>query len=272
VHFCDVIAITLTGQGHRVRVTLMLKFFGNGSLCRDCGLLPAEPLLLHSVALIRVCECIAHLVYGDLHALECQQRLCMKRSWIGTQAGAKPTEAHKRTLELESPAEALGPAEKKRIIDGSTAGTAGTAGTAAAGILKSEAVSLSHAEQNGFAAQQGSSAPPAAAEPEQESASGRAIKQEDSAELAGAESAGHEGDVSMSQAAGAESSGAKSFPTAGSKQSSAAHNSVSLKQEQQDGAGASSAQQSREATPELKIERLDGRTGQVWCIHTCNCV
>jgi len=223
-----------------------------------------------SCTLLLSLECAnAHLEYGELHALECQERLCMKRSWIGTQAGAKPTEAHKRTLELESPAEALGPAEKKRIIDGSTAGIAGTA---AAGILKSEAVSLSHAEQNGFAAQQGSSAPPAAAEPEQESASGRAIKQEDSAELAGAESAGHESDVSMSQAAGAESSGAKSFPTAGSKQSNAAHNSVSLKQEQQDGAGASSAQQSREATPELKIERLDGRTGQVWCIHTCNCV
>ena len=72
----------------------------------------------------------------------------MNRSWIATQAGAKPTEAHKRTLELESPAAALGPAEKKRIIDGSTAGTA-----AAAGILKHEPVSLSHAEQNGFAAQ-----------------------------------------------------------------------------------------------------------------------
>ena len=247
-----------------IAMTMMLASFGDGSLCRDCGLLSAEPLLLHTFPLLRVCDRIALPVNGDLHALDCEERLCMKCSWIATQAGAKPTEAHKRTLELESPAAALGPAEKKRIIDGSTAGTA------AAGVLKHEPVSLSHAEQNGVAAQQRSSAPPAAAEPKQESPSGQAIKQKESAEPAGAQSAGHEGDVSMSKAGGAESLGAKSFPTAGSKQSSAAPNGVSLKQEQQDGAGANSAQQSREATPELKLERLDGRTGQVRCIHTCN--
>lgn len=42
-------------------------------------------------------------------------------------------------------------------------------------------------------------------------------------------------------------------------------NGVSAKQEQQNGPVLKSPQQSRAATPELKIERLDVRTGQVRC-------
>ena len=169
------------------------------------------------------------------------------------QGGDKPAAAHNRTLELESPAEALGPAEKKRIVESRT-----TSGAAAAVAVKAE-----RAQQNGFGAHPASSAP---AETGGEAATGQAIKQEAVAD--NAKSAGAGGDVSMTDASAKAGSDANSSATqAGNKQSSAAPKGVTVKQEQHDDPGLQKSQQGRAATPELKIERLDARTGQVIYTH-----
>ena len=174
------------------------------------------------------------------------------------QAGDKPAAAHKRTLELESPAEALGPAEKKRIVESSTG-----SGAAAAVSVKAEHDSTSAGQQNGFGAHQASSAP---AETAGEAAAGQAVKQEAVAD--DTKSAGAGGDVSMTDASAKSGSDAKSSALqAGDKQSSAAPNGVTVKQAQQNGPGLQNPQQGRAATPELKIERLDASTGQVRCLH-----
>ena len=55
--------------------------------------------------------------------------------------------------------------------------------------------------------------------------------------------------------------------TDASAKSASDPNGVIAKQEQQNGPVPKSPQQSRAATPELKIERLDVRTGQVRCLH-----
>ena len=177
------------------------------------------------------------------------------------QAGDKPAEAHKRTLELESPAEALGPAEKKRIVESSTG-----SGAAAAVSVKAEHDSASAGQQNGFGAHPASSAP---AETGREAAAGQAMKQEE-AVTGDAKSAGAGGDVSMTDASAKPGSDAKSLASqAGNKQGGSAPNGVVVKQEQQDGSVLESSQQGRAATPELKIECLDARTGQVRCTHMC---
>ena len=176
------------------------------------------------------------------------------------QAGDKPAEAHKRTLELESPAEALGPAEKKRIVESSTG-----SGAAAAVIVKAEHDSASAGQQNGFGAHPASSAP---AETDREGTAGQAMKQEPVADDAKSADAGR--DVSMTDASAKPGSDAKSLaPQAGDKQGSLAPNGVPVKQEQQDQPVLHSSQQGRATMPELKIERLDARTGQVRCTHMC---
>ena len=171
------------------------------------------------------------------------------------QAGGKPPEAHKRTLELEASSEALGPAQKKRILDSSTAG--------AASSLKAEPASASHGQQNGVGAHEGS-----LAEMGEGFAAGQVMKQEGStlvevspageAAPAGALSADGAGDVGLTEGSSAQ---------AGNKQGGAAQEGIAARQEQQNGPFLSSAQHSRAATPELKIERLDASTGQVRSPH-----
>ena len=186
------------------------------------------------------------------------------------QAGAKPAEAHKRTLEFESPAEALGPADKKRIVESSTAGAA-----AAAVGVKAEPASASHGQQNGSGAH-----PASSAAAEGDAAAGQVMKQEqsitgkapvaDRAALVRGQSAGCAGDVRMTDASDRPGSIADgSAPHVDGKASSAATNGVTVKQEQQDGPVLESAQRSRAATPELKIERLDASTGQVRSFQLC---
>ena len=187
------------------------------------------------------------------------------------QAGAKPAEAHKRTLELESPAEALGPAEKKRIVESSAPGAA----AAAVGVKAEPAGAASHGLQNGSGAHHARLAMAGG-----DAAAGQATKQEhnssakgpaaDAAAQDGGQTAGCAGDVSMTDASGHPGSNAESTaPHAGGKSNSAAPNGATVKQEQQDGPGLEAAQHSRAATPELKIERLDPSTGQVRSSHGC---
>ena len=81
------------------------------------------------------------------------------------------------------------------------------------------------------------------------------MKQEhstDNAKQDAVQPAGCAGSVSMTDAS------AKSAPDP---------NGVTAMQEQQNGPVPKSPQQSRAVTPELKIERLDVRTGQVRCLH-----
>lgn len=187
------------------------------------------------------------------------------------QVGSRPTEAQKRTLELEAPAEALGPAEKKRIIDSVTSSTAVDSS------LKQGLPSASHAAQNGSAAQHAPSAS-SAGEPKMEGA-GQRQEQEKSAAAAPGFSAGvpqaevkasagpnagsTEGDVGMSDAGAKAGSGAKSNGAqAQEQQSRGTANGMPAKQEQLP-PSKQQAERSREVTPELCLDHLDAKTGQV---------
>ena len=179
------------------------------------------------------------------------------------QAGAKPTEAHKRTLELEGSAEALGPAQKKRIVEGSAPGTA------AAANPQPEPAHSHPVQQNGLAGPHAHSS--AAAQPNgaQHSASAAASSSRAQPEALSAIAAEtRPGNAGMGAGLG---SPGVSVPDmkAGSHQSSpAGPQGMPAKQQLLRGTAKQGAQMSREATPELRIDRIDGRSGQVSCCGT----
>ena len=188
------------------------------------------------------------------------------------QAGAKPTAAQKRTLDLEAPAQALGPAEKRRILENSSALSA-----AAASVAPEPAVA-SHAAQNEVGAPQIHPAAPAATEaaagvPEQAGSAPAAPSVSASMSHADMDAAG-KAQPTHGSMSNADSSGAKGVGAADQQhQGSAIANSMSDKQKQQNGPAGQTAQQaaqnSREATPELKLDQLDVKTDQVrWQPHT----
>ena len=187
----------------------------------------------------------------------CERRKA-RVQYAAAQAGAKPKEAHKRTLELEGSAEALGPAQKKRIVEG------GASSAAAAASPQPEPAHGHPGQQNGLGSPH--ACPAAAAQPNGRehsasaaASSGPAQPQALAASVAdmrpggtsGAAGLGDPGVISADMRTGTQ----QAIP--------AGPHGVPAKQQPLGGAAKQGAQTSREATPELCIDRIDGKTGQV---------
>ena len=132
----------------------------------------------------------------------------------------------------------------------------------------------SHAAQNGVGASQIHPAAPAATEaaagvPEQAVSATAAPGVSASMSRADMDAAG-KAQPTHGSMSNADSSGAQGVGAADQRhQGSAIANSMLDKQKQQNGPAGQSAQNSREATPELKLDQLDVKTDQVrWQPHT----
>ena len=176
---------------------------------------------------------------------------CQARAQHGAvQAGDKPKEAHKRTLELEGSAEALGPAQKKRIVEG---------GAPSAAVAASTQPGPAHGQQNGLAGPHAGSA--AAAQPNRREHSASAAASSSPAQPQ-ALSAGT-AEIHPNEAGGAAGLGSADVKAEDQQAGPAGPHGMPAKQEAISAPAKQGAQTSREATPELCIDRIDGKTGQV---------
>jgi hypothetical protein len=165
-------------------------------------------------------------------------------------------------LDLEASAQALGPAEKRRILEKSSAPSA------AAASLTLEPAVASHAAQNGVGASKIHPATPAASEtaagvPEQAGSAAAALGVSASMSHADTDAAGT-AQPTHGSISNADSSSAKGdYAADEQQQGSAIDNSMSDKQKQQNEPAGQSAQNTREATPELTVDGLEVKTDQV---------
>ena len=169
------------------------------------------------------------------------------------QAGDKPKEAHKRTLELEGSAEALGPAQKKRIVEG------GAPSAAVAVSTQPEPAHGHPGQQNGLAGSHAGSAAAAQPNGRERSASAAASSSPAQPQALSVSAA----EMRASEVGGAAGLGSADAKAEDQQASPAGPPGVPAKQPALSGAAKQGAQTSREATPELCIDRIDGKTGQV---------
>ena len=169
------------------------------------------------------------------------------------QAGDKPKEAHKRTLELEGSAKALGPAQKKRIVEG------GAHSAAVAASTQAEPAHGHPGQQNGQAGPHAGSAAAAQPNGREHSASAPASSSPAQPQALSVSAA----EMPPNEAGGAAGLGSADVKAEDQQAGPAGPQGVPAKQQVLSGAAKQGAQASREATPELCIDRIDGKTGQV---------
>ena len=189
---------------------------------------------------------------------------CQARAQHGAvQAGDKPKEAHKRTLELEGSAEALGPAQKKRIVEG------GAPSAAVAASTQAEPAHGHPGQQNGLAGPHASSA--AASQPNKREHSASAAASSTPAQLQALSVSAPE--IHPSQAGGAVGLGSADVKAEDQQSDPAGPHGMPAKQQALSETAKQGAEMSRDATPELCIDCIDGKTGQVsHCgAHRCEC-
>ena len=181
--------------------------------------------------------------------LSCQARA----QHSAVQAGDKPKEVHKRTLELEGSAEALGPAQKKRIVEG------GAPSAAVAASARAEPAHEHPGQQNGLAGPHAGSAAAVQPNGREHSASAAASSSpaQPQARLASA------AEMRAKEAGGAAGLGSADVKAEDQHTGPAGPHSMPAKQEALSGAVKQEAQTSWDTTPELCIDRIDGKTGQV---------
>ena len=179
---------------------------------------------------------------------------CQARAqYCAAQAGDKPREAHKRTLELEGSAEALGPAQKKRIVEGFAPSAA------VAASPQAEPAHGHLGQQNGLACPPVGSA--AAAQPNGREHSAIAVASS-SAEQPQALSVSA-AEMRPNEAGGAAGLGSADVKAEDQQAGPAGPLGMPAKQQLLSGTAKQGAQTPREATPELCIDRIDGKVGQV---------